>query len=96
MIGVLRVRPDFEHREYSFLEKNCLHLASEFEGQRSDFFYALYPDRIERYLIIRIDTEDKEKFVSRVQQLGSNLGFDILDRYESGRILKTNHIDTFR
>lgn len=79
-----------------FPGKNCLHLATEFSGQRSDFYYALYPDRIERYLIIRIDTADKEKFVSLVQIFGDNLGFEILDRYESGRVLKANHIDKFR
>lgn len=95
MIAVLRFSDSFEHSQMPILNNNCREFVENFPANRCEFFDALYATRPERFLIIRVDTKDRENFVRAVESFGAAMEFEVLKRADAEAVLKVNDLDKF-
>lgn len=97
MIAALKVSNSFSHQgDLSQLLKNCRAFADEFGAKvECEFFYYLKASDPERFFFMRVRTKDRETFVQSVRAFAENLGFEVLTKDETSKLLDRIKLDTF-
>lgn len=100
MIAAMVVKDSYTHTGcYESLQKNIRAFAWEFPEEamngQCEFFYYIKADDPERFFFIRVNTKDREKFITSVRAFAEKLDFDILPQNETKLLLRRIKLDTF-